>query len=93
MTTKPNHQTTEPSNHPTIEPATAEKTHYIVNPFGAIHECDRAHAREKLGIIGWRIATQTEITAYHNAGGNQRFDQPIAKPWTPDPDAEIALGD
>ena len=42
---------------------------------------------------GWRIATQNEIAAYHNAGGNQRFDQPIAKPWTPDPDAAIALGE
>lgn len=62
-----------------------EKSYFIVNPKGAIHEVDRAHAAQRLAVMGWRLATTEEIATYDAAGGNQRFDRPLAEPWTPLP--------
>ena len=57
-----------------------EKTVFIVNPGGAVHEVFRVHARERLRSPGWRIATAEEIAEYH-ARVIQRADDPIAPPW------------
>lgn len=70
----------------------AERAYYIVNPAGAVHSVTREHARGRLAIVGWRMATADEVTAYQNQE-IQRHDRPIARPWTPDPDAHVDLGD
>lgn len=69
--------------------AQGPRRYFIVNPKGTIHEVDREHARERLRIAGWRVATAEEIAAYDAAGGNQVAGKPLAKPWQPDPDAAI----
>lgn len=58
-----------------------EKAFYIVNPKGAIHIVNEDHAKARLKIVGWRLATAEERTAYDAAGGNQRFDKPLATPF------------
>lgn len=78
---------------PATVSAYQDKTYYMVNPLGAIHECDRAHAKERLGQVGWRQASEAEIAAYHEAGGHQRFDRPLAAPFTPEPDPDSEIGD
>lgn len=73
-----------------------EGVYYIVNPAGAVHDCSRDHATMRLKILGYRLATDAEIEQYTERK-MQRFDQPIAEPWSPDPivepwtpDAEIS---
>lgn len=66
-----------------------EKGFYIVNPKGAIHVVDEQHARWRLKLPGWRLATEDEIKAYIEAGGNQRWDKPLAKPFSADPTSQI----
>lgn len=70
----------------------AARRYYLVNPAGAIHEVTREHARERLKIAGWRLATAAEVAELAARGGEQRADDPICPPWTPDPDAQIDLG-
>lgn len=65
--------------------AKEEKFYYIVNPKGAIHDVSESHARARLKMPGWRLATKDEIADYQEAGGNQRFDRPIAEPFQPLP--------
>lgn len=72
----------------TAEPE-KEKTYYIVNPSGAVHSVTRAHARDRLGMVGWRMASAAEIATYKEQR-IQRSDQPIAQPFSPDPDAQLA---
>lgn len=60
---------------------------YLVNPKGAVHSVARGHAKVRLAQVGWRLAEDAEIEKYNKAE-IQRHDQPIAKPWTPDPDVE-----
>ena len=67
----------------------ADKAYYIVNPAGAVHSVTRAHARERLGEVGWRMATAAEVSTYKDRR-IQRSDQPIAQPFSPDPDAQLA---
>lgn len=70
-----------------------EKYFYIVNPKGAIHVVSETHARARLTIAGWRLATADERAAYEAADGNQRFDKPIVAPFKPIPeDASILAG-
>lgn len=67
-------------------------TFYLVNPAGAIHNVTREHARARLEQLGWRLATEEEIVKYQGQEV-QRFDQPIARPWSPDPDEQLKLPD
>lgn len=64
--------------------------YYLVNPAGAIHNVDKEHARYRLASPGWRLATEAEIVLLQNTR-TQRFDRPLCKPWTPDPDEQIKL--
>lgn len=60
--------------------------YFIVNPAGAIHEVNQAHAQQRLRQPGWRQATTAEVKELLYArGGNQRFDDPICDPWNPAP--------
>ncbi len=63
-----------------------EKYFYIVNPKGAIHIVSETHARARLTIVGWRLATAEERAAYEAANGNQRADRPLVAPFKPIPD-------
>ncbi|MGE5138306.1 MAG: hypothetical protein ACM3JD_02485 [Rudaea sp.] len=54
---------------------------YIVNPAGAVHSVDRAHALRRLRESGWRRATEAEIAEARKPGRVQQFDRPIAEPW------------
>ncbi len=63
------------------EPNENTGVYYIVNPHGAIHECDGAHARERLQQVGWRLATADEVKRLEEQGGNQVFTAPIGKQW------------
>lgn len=93
MAAKP---TTETQAPPETPPAKATKqqgsdgAYYIVNPAGAIHSVSRAHAFDRLkSSPGWRMATEAEITQYKGQK-TQVADSPIAAPWSPDPDAQLA---
>jgi len=66
-----------------------EKTYLIVNPKGCMHIVNEEHARARLQIVGWRLATQDEQAAYF-ATEEQRFDRPIAKPFEPAKDLEVS---
>lgn len=63
---------------------------YIVNPAGAVHSCDKDHARTRLTQLGWRLAEDGEIERYLEQD-IQRADQPIATPWSPEPEIESIL--
>lgn len=72
------------------------KQYYIVNPKGCLHEVDREHAAWRLSQIGYRLAKPEEIAALNSprggmAPGEQRFEQPIATPWSPDPDQQLDI--
>lgn len=67
----------------------APRRYFIVNPKGAIHEVDREHARERLRLPGWRMATPEEVARLEGAKGHQVFDKPICPRWSPDPDAQL----
>lgn len=73
----------------TVTPAKPKDTtplrYFIVNPAGTVHEVTADHARTRLQQVGWRQATKEEVQEYLNRSGNQRFDDPIAPPWTPEP--------
>lgn len=60
---------------------------YLVNPAGAIHSCDREHAKNRLRQPGWRLAEDPEIEVYQETPV-QRHDRPICEPWTPEPEVE-----
>lgn len=61
------------------------KRYYIVNPAGAIHEVTKEHASNRLRQTGWRMASADEVKAYKSERV-QRFDRPLAQPWTDEPD-------
>ena len=63
----------------------AEETLWIVNPGGALHLVTKEHARTLFKSVGWRKATAAEIAELEKRKGNQRFDDPIAEPWSPEP--------
>lgn len=91
---------TEPNAETPTEQATAQAeaapvkiqgvdgVYYIVNPAGAIHGVDREHARDRLKIAGWRLASEEEVATYKGQP-IQRADRPICQPWNPDPDAQL----
>lgn len=75
---------------------------YIVNPAGVIHECTEAHAAARLRQVGYRVPTADELKEYfarkeagraRKQSGGKPFIQekadPIARPWNPDPRAEM----
>lgn len=68
-----------------------EKNYLIVNPKGVMHVVSEAHARERLKLVGWRLASPEEKQAYFDAKGNQRFDKPLAAPFSPAPLVDEAL--
>ena len=70
---------------------TEEKNYLIVNPKGIMHVVSESHARSRLKIVGWRLANADERAAYFNAKGNQRFDKPLAAPFSPQPLTDQAL--
>ena len=37
-----------------------EKNYLIVNPKGVMHVVSEAHARERLKLVGWRLASPEE---------------------------------
>lgn len=86
MSNKPT--TPKSSALPARRAASSEKRYFIVNPAGAIHEVTREHARERLKVVGWRMATSAEVAELNARGGNQRADDPICTPWSPDPDVD-----
>lgn len=69
------------------------KAYFIVNPHGTIHSVTREHAAARLRQVGYRMATKEEVQALTAAGGRQRVDRPLARPYSPDPDAQVELGD
>jgi hypothetical protein len=70
-------------------PAPSGRRYFIVNPKGCIHEVEREHAKWRLSIVGWRMATAAEVAELDARGGEQRADDPICTPWSPDPDSQI----
>lgn len=67
-----------------------EAVFYIVNRGGAVHTVTRANARARLAQVGYRLATDEEIKEYLERPV-QRHKNPIAPPWTPEPDLAIEL--
>ncbi len=65
--------------------ADPKNTFYIVNKRGTVHVVDRASAKDRLGQVGYRLATKEEIAEYIKRDGKQLAEKPIAKPWTPEP--------
>lgn len=64
--------------------------YYIVNRAGAIHSCDRNHAKMRLQQAGWRLAEDNEIEVYLEQKV-QRYKSPICEPWTPEPEIEADI--
>jgi pyruvate/2-oxoglutarate dehydrogenase complex dihydrolipoamide acyltransferase (E2) component len=64
--------------------------YYIVNPAGAVHSCDRAHATMRLKQAGWRLAEDPEIEVYREQK-TQRHKSPICQPWSPEPEIEADI--
>lgn len=79
----------KPAQPATQSAPKAGRRYFIVNKAGAIHEVDREHARERLRQVGYRLATPAEVAELEARGGEQRADNPICTPWSPDPDAQI----
>ena len=68
---------------PTIRAKVTEPTVYMVNPGGAVHEVTRSHARARMRADRrYRLATDREIAELGERQGMQRFDDPIAPPWS-----------
>lgn len=67
-----------------------EKSFYIVNPHGCIHNVTREHARMRLKQPGYRMARPDEIVRLKTAGGNQTWDHPLAKPFSAEPESQDA---
>lgn len=91
--TEPTAETPTEQAPPEAPPAKRQSVngvYYIVNPSGAIHSVDRAHAADRLKTAGWRLATEEEIAAYLVPESIQRHDRPICAPWTADPDKQLA---
>jgi hypothetical protein len=69
-----------------------ERDYFIVNPAGAIHSVSYEHAKARLALPGWRMATAEEVAKLKARGGNQVHNKPICQPWSPEPQ-EIELPD
>lgn len=70
-----------------------EKSFYLVNPSGTVHNLPETLARERLRLPGWRMATKEEITILFKRKGVQNTKSRIAEPWSPEPPAEQELPD
>ncbi len=53
------------------------KVIYIVNPAGAVHACNRDHARARLKQKGYRVATAEQVAELERRQGHQVADNPI----------------
>lgn len=96
MATKTKPTTTEDEQQPAegaaatpIKRQGVDGNYYLVNPGGAIHSVSRDHAAWRLKTAGWRLASEEEIATYLGQA-LQIHDRPIAQPWTPDPDKQLA---
>lgn len=63
----------------------SNQRYFIVNPHGTVHEVTADHAENRLKQVGYRAATKEEVEQYIAQDGNQRHDEPIAKPFTSTP--------
>jgi hypothetical protein len=72
----------------TTKKSSGPKRYYLVNPGGAIHEVTYDLAQSRLKRPGYRMATAAEVKELEKRGGNQTSKDPIAQPWSPDPDAQ-----
>jgi len=68
-----------------------EKTYWIVNPAGAIHNVTREHAKNRLKTPGFRLASKEEIAKLQEAGFNQIWDKPICPKWSSEPPEDQEL--
>ena len=58
-----------------------EKEYFLVNGAGTVHGVTRELARELLKDVKFRLATEEEIAEYRKRAV-QRFDDPIAEPYS-----------
>jgi hypothetical protein len=72
----------------TTKKSSGPKRYYVVNPKGAIHQVTYEHAQQRLKQPGWRMAKAAEVKELEKRDGLQVHDDPIAQPWSPDPDAQ-----
>ena len=70
-----------------------EKSYYLVNPSGAIHQVPDTIARDRLRVAGWRMATKEEISKLFKANGRQVSGKPLCAPWSPVPPEKQELPD
>jgi hypothetical protein len=68
-----------------------ERFFMIVNPRGVMHVVSEKLARERLRVVGWRLATKAEQRSYQDANGNQSPKKKLAQPFEPELLAEDAL--
>lgn len=61
-----------------------EKSYYLVNPSGTVHNLPETLARERLRIAGWRMATKKEIAALFKRRGIQNTKSRIVPKWEPE---------
>ena len=62
-----------------------EKTYYLVNKSGTIHNLPETLARERLQLAGWRVATKEEIAELFRRKGIQNTKSRICKKWLAEP--------
>lgn len=62
-----------------------EKSYYLVNPSGTIHNLPETLARIRLQQVGWRMATKEEIATLFKRKGLQTIKSRIAPKWSPEP--------
>lgn len=65
---------------------------FLRNPHGTIHEVDREHAKRRLAVAGWFLATDDEIEQYKEARV-QLWDKPIGEKWDPEPEVVDELAE
>ena len=62
-----------------------EKSFYLVNPGGTVHNMPETLARIRLQQVGWRMATKEEIATLFRRKGLQTTKSRIAPKWSPEP--------
>jgi len=68
-----------------------EKSYYLVNPSGTVHNLPETLARERLRQPGWRMATEREIATLFKRKGVQNTKSRIVPKWSPEPPKEQKL--
>ena len=62
-----------------------EKSYYLVNPSGTVHNMPATLAKDRLKEVGWRMATKDEIATLFRRKGLQTTKSRIAPKWSPEP--------